>query len=472
MKLKTKAFLISLLLLMFFIFLGLRMTDFKLSNIYSQEKREDLSLQSKTDIYPVINDPIRITGTETLAESSGVRLDAVSDSHEERGFTSDATELNESDYVVLVSLPEQRVFIYHKGIKVRQMICSSGLVSDDNETPTGRFIINESGQKRGEWFFSEKYGAGAQYWTGFIGGEYLFHSLPMDRNKNIIKEEAALLGRPASHGCIRLSVDDAYWFYNTVPSGSVLYISGTPPQEEEDLSITESGRLEENTQSIVLEDPLLFPNDVTTWLFAHEYEYYQQHLLSCEAALIRLVLGVMGIRNLDEESVIDSLPKGADPEESFVCDNIDQGRRMSDGTILWNNYGTHPPVVVQSLKSYMNLYGLSNVYTVEEMKLSDDELKDLVTSDDRFLGAIIWLIGHPDRWGVHPPVNERGIVLGEHVRFVNPELDEEGNFMVWDPESHPYQPYRLSSLPTRDMFDNRVVTIFRSDFPIHSEPAF
>jgi len=117
--------------------------------------------------------------------------------------------------------------------------------------------------------------------------------------------------------------------------------------------------------------------------------------------------------------------------------------------------------VVKGLRSYMEKYHLSDTYMVKEMKLSDEELKNLITTDDRFLGAIVWLVGHPDRWGDHPPVNKRGMVLGEHVRFVDPELDEKGFFMVWDPESHPYQPYHLSSLPTREMFDYRVVAIFR-----------
>lgn len=271
----------------------------------------------------------------------------------------------------------------------------------------------------------------------------------MDKDKNIFEDEALLLGQPASHGCIRLSVDDAFWFYNTVPSGSVLYISGTTAGEKEEALSVEQNK------------PLLTKSEVTTWLFAHENEYYQQHLLSCEVALIRMTLAIMGVRDLDEQTIIDSLPKGKDPETSFVCDDIDQGRRLN-GTIFWDNYGTHPPVVVRELDLYMDKNGLSDLYTVKEMTLSDEELMVLAESDDAFLGAIVWLIGHPDRWREHPPVNERGIVLGEHVRFVNPELDEEGNFMIWDPESHPDQPYHQSSLPTRDMFDYRLVGIFRS----------
>lgn len=128
-------------------------------------------------------------------------------------------------YFVEVDISEQKVYVFNNGSAVRTMVCSTGIPgSRDTETPTGRFKINESGKKRGEWFFSNQYKEGAKYWVGFIGGEFLFHSVPMDENKNIIEEEAKKLGQPASHGCIRMSIDDAYWFYKTIPSGTDLLI--------------------------------------------------------------------------------------------------------------------------------------------------------------------------------------------------------------------------------------------------------
>jgi len=60
------------------------------------------------------------------------------------GFSPTAPELQESSYVVMVNLDEQRVFVYHKEKEIRRMICSSGLPENDNATPTGRFIIDES----------------------------------------------------------------------------------------------------------------------------------------------------------------------------------------------------------------------------------------------------------------------------------------------------------------------------------------
>jgi lipoprotein-anchoring transpeptidase ErfK/SrfK len=46
----------------------------------------------------------------------------------------------------------------------------------------------------------------------------------MDENKEIIEEEAEKLGQPASHGCIRLKVEDAKWVYDNIPEKTEVFI--------------------------------------------------------------------------------------------------------------------------------------------------------------------------------------------------------------------------------------------------------
>lgn len=116
---------------------------------------------------------------------------------------------------VEVSIPEQLVRIYHERNVVREMIASTGV--DTDPTPVGSFRL----QNRGEWFFSEKYQQGGWYWVSFRDyGTYLFHSVPTDRQKRLIPEEAELLGVRASHGCVRLALEDARWFYEHLPAGT------------------------------------------------------------------------------------------------------------------------------------------------------------------------------------------------------------------------------------------------------------
>jgi hypothetical protein len=353
-------------------------------------------------------------------------------------------ESNGNRWKVIVSIADQKTYVYDNEKLVRAAVCSTGIEDGDNDTPLGDYILNESGQKRGEFFYSRKVGEGARCWVGFIGGVYLFHSVPVTEDNAVIPEEAAKLGEPASHGCVRLSMRNAYWFYRTVPDGASVHIQKEPYTCSTDK----------------LASPLVSKKQVTSWLSFHEHEYYQQHLLSCEAALVRLTLAITGIRDLDEDTILYSFPWGTDPEKSFVCDNVDAGRRNKDGSIHWNNYGTHPPLVVKTLQSYLHMYGLDASYEVREMKLSDADLRNLAANNERFLGAVVWLVGHPERWGEHPPV-KNGIVLGEHVRFVDPELDKAGKFMVWDPEKHPDQPYHLAAIPTRNMFGYRTVALFK-----------
>lgn len=124
-----------------------------------------------------------------------------------------------SPYAVEVSIAEQRVRVYRHGELIREMVASTG--TPDKPTPAGHFRL----QNRGEWFYSRKYQQGAKWWVSFKDwGVYLFHSVPMDAQKQIIPEEAAKLGQPASHGCVRLSVEDARWFYETLPQGTPVHI--------------------------------------------------------------------------------------------------------------------------------------------------------------------------------------------------------------------------------------------------------
>lgn len=140
------------------------------------------------------------------------------------GTQTKDTNKRSMGYSVKVDISDQRTYVYRDDKLIRTMICSTGIEEENTRTPRGEFIINETGYKKGEWFFSNKYQEGAKYWVGFIGGTYLFHSIPMDADKNIIPSEAERLGTPASHGCIRLSIEDAYWFYKNIPSGSGLLI--------------------------------------------------------------------------------------------------------------------------------------------------------------------------------------------------------------------------------------------------------
>ncbi len=160
------------------------------------------------------------SGEASAGASAGAHAGAHAGANAEGGAAEEAGESGVDEGLwVEVDQSEQKVFIHEGGRVVRTLVASTGLPS--SPTPNGTFRI----ENRGEWFYSPKYKQGGMYWVSFLNrGEYLFHSVPTDENRRVIPEEAALLGRKASHGCIRLSVGDARWFYENIPAKASIII--------------------------------------------------------------------------------------------------------------------------------------------------------------------------------------------------------------------------------------------------------
>lgn len=114
---------------------------------------------------------------------------------------------SQTKYLLWASLDKQRVTVF-KGKKgswkvVKVFRFSSGDVAH----PTG--ISTNYTIKRKAWFYSAMY-----YVTWFSGNA--FHSWPIGYTN-----ESTHLGKQvASHGCLRLSTQDAKWIYNNIPVGT------------------------------------------------------------------------------------------------------------------------------------------------------------------------------------------------------------------------------------------------------------
>ncbi|MDT6981157.1 L,D-transpeptidase [Levilactobacillus zymae] len=121
-----------------------------------------------------------------------------------------------------VNTTRQRVYIKDGQHVLYTMYCSTG-TGKKNGTPTGTYHIQS---ERGTFFYNQSSGEGARYWVSWKDhGIYLFHSVPTDQDGHYIKKEAEELGKSAaSHGCVRLSVADAKWVYETVPYGMKVVI--------------------------------------------------------------------------------------------------------------------------------------------------------------------------------------------------------------------------------------------------------
>lgn len=123
---------------------------------------------------------------------------------------------NNTSFRIEVNLSKNMVMIYardgNKGytIPVKAMICSVGMAG--HSTITGNY---NRLYRAGKWHVL-RYNSVGQYCTR-ISGPYMFHSVVYTRygdKYSLHKAEYKKLGKSASHGCIRLQVEDAKWIYD------------------------------------------------------------------------------------------------------------------------------------------------------------------------------------------------------------------------------------------------------------------
>lgn len=129
-----------------------------------------------------------------------------------------------NNFWINVRIRQNRVYLMNGNNVVYTMYCSAGYYDHGiSTTPTGTYYVQA---ERGNSFYNGSLGEGANYWTSFLEhGVYLFHTVPTDANGNYKPYEASQLGiNQGSHGCIRLSVPDAYWFMHNVPTGTKVVI--------------------------------------------------------------------------------------------------------------------------------------------------------------------------------------------------------------------------------------------------------
>lgn len=141
-------------------------------------------------------------------------------------FSAKALEAEEYvfPYKILVDISDQRVYVgqwtgagYTKLVKT--FICSTG----KNETPTPLGTYQAGGKAGGEWYYFKDFNCYAKWAYRIVGG-ILFHSVVYSSSKQLRRSTVSNLGRKASHGCVRLKVEDAKWIYDNCARGTTVYI--------------------------------------------------------------------------------------------------------------------------------------------------------------------------------------------------------------------------------------------------------
>ncbi|MFD3155895.1 L,D-transpeptidase family protein [Haloimpatiens sp. FM7330] len=124
-----------------------------------------------------------------------------------------------TDQFIWVDLDRQLTYIFSGHKNNWSLTKTISIASGLNESPTTRGVFKI--KKRGTWFYSEEFQAGAKYWVEF-NDSYLFHSVSMDKYQNI---KDPVVGERRSSGCVRMPLEDIKWFYDTIKTGTTVYVN-------------------------------------------------------------------------------------------------------------------------------------------------------------------------------------------------------------------------------------------------------
>ena len=77
-------------------------------------------------------------------------------------------------------------------------------------------------------YFDPEEGGGRCWYYSAIYGPFLFHSVIYARESAPLHITDGTMGASVSHGCVRLSLANAKWIYDNVPSGTTVISYNRP----------------------------------------------------------------------------------------------------------------------------------------------------------------------------------------------------------------------------------------------------
>ncbi len=156
--------------------------------------------------------------------ANGLSESGTTDAATQSVLFTDAALAKPYPYRVEVSIDRQEVDVFERNESgtydlVKTFTCSTGL---HDSTPRGVFL---DGHPINRWHKFEKFNCWAQY-SFEITGDIMFHSVLYGSNneKSLRSGSLYALGNPASHGCVRLSVEDAKYLFEHCKRGKVVII--------------------------------------------------------------------------------------------------------------------------------------------------------------------------------------------------------------------------------------------------------
>lgn len=194
------------------------------SDIKIQNKPEDNNSFMNVELPSDTN----TTDENSIDENTTASTNTNTNNNSSNSSNSNNNKLNTPKYYIKVNNTANVVTIYTKDssgnytVPYKAMVCSTGTATPQS----GKYSLNG---KRYQWHTLFGHTPGTyvygQYATNIDGRNILFHSVPYTTKSDptsLEYWEYDKLGTKASAGCIRLTVEDAKWIYNNIPSGTTV----------------------------------------------------------------------------------------------------------------------------------------------------------------------------------------------------------------------------------------------------------
>ena len=125
-------------------------------------------------------------------------------------------------YKLVVDISDQKVYVYEwTGDRYEGPIYSFTCATGKKDTPTPLGTYQAGGKACDEWYYFKDFNCYAK-WAYHIVGGIFFHSNTMSKPKG--KPSNGGLGHRASHGCVRMKVEEVKWIFDNCPEGTTIVI--------------------------------------------------------------------------------------------------------------------------------------------------------------------------------------------------------------------------------------------------------
>lgn len=160
------------------------------------------------------------------APSDILLLANISSGKSSQGLLKLFTKITPTEKRIEVDITHQKLKLFENNKQIAEYKISSGVRS--HPTPLGEFKIHN----KFPMAFSQRYKCWLPFWLAFTAdGLYGFHGLPICDSREIGK---AVLGKPASHGCLRLDANEIRKLYQWTSIGTKIIISGQIDESKQD----------------------------------------------------------------------------------------------------------------------------------------------------------------------------------------------------------------------------------------------